>query len=367
MRLLVPRLQEEGCARRRAQRRAASAAVLLLALALGVTPVGAEAAGSAPQGESRGGSSPASAGPASSANGARTPGPGQPAEGAAAPPPVTSRPPASWTPARSSARQVRELWARGQALERDNELLAAIEAYRPIAREHHPDRAHPYWRIARNYWRYAEALPRDAEERRLEYFEKASTWAQRGLDVDPQCGECCLYEFSSESRIATLRGMTSLVPKLDTLDRLLQRCMELPIDHADNEWNVEQANLYYAASSFYRLVPDSFWMEMVSGARGDRERAVELMRRANAIVDDRVDYHVGLGAALLCLAEERDRPELRREGMQVLAEVDELPTRLPTDALDRRLAKGLQANPDEACGHTRSGHIDSDDAPADAG
>jgi len=360
-------LQREPHAPRRASRRAASAAALLLALALGGTPVGAEEAGSAPQGASSGGSSPASAAPVSSPEGARTEGPGRPAEEAAAPPPVASRPPASWTPARSPDRQVRELWARGQELERDDELLAAIEAYRPIAREHHPDRAHPYWRIARNYWRYAEALPRDAEERRLEYFEKASAWAQRGLEVDPQCGECCLYQFSSESRIATLRGMTSLVPKLDDLDRLLQRCMELPIDHADNEWNVEQANLYYAASSFYRLVPDSFWMEMVSGARGDRERAVELMRRANAIVDDRVDYHVGLGAALLCLAEERDRPELRREGMQVLAEVDELPTRLPTDPLDRRLAKGLRADPDEACGHTRSGHVDPDDVPEDAG
>lgn len=273
------------------------------------------------------------------------------------PPDVAARPPATWTPERSPDAAIREAWERGVALEEQDELLASAALYERVA-ERHPNRSHAYWRAARNYFRHAESLDPERREARRRWFEQASRWATRGLEVDHDCGECCLYKFSSESRLATTAGALASVTHLEDLAKLLELCLSLPVRHVDNAWNREQANLYYAASSFYRRVPDAFWMQMLGGVRGDPERALELIRRANALSARRVDYQVALGATLLCVGQEQEDEALLAEARRVLGRVDELPTRLSTDALDRSLAEGLLEHPERGCDHSRSGTFD---------
>ncbi|GAG43034.1 unnamed protein product, partial [marine sediment metagenome] len=62
---------------------------------------------------------------------------------------------------------------------------------------------------------------------------------------------------------------------------------------------------------------------------GDRERAVALGRRALSLAPGRIDFHVELGASLLCLATEREDPERLAEGIRWLERAFELPERQP--------------------------------------
>jgi hypothetical protein len=76
----------------------------------------------------------------------------------------------------------------------------------------------------------------------------------------------------------------------------------------------------------------------VLGVRGDKQRSVECSRRAVAISPTRLDYHVELGAGLLCLGTKEQRAELVREGLAVLRHSQTL-VPFPEVRLDRSYAR----------------------------
>lgn len=262
-------------------------------------------------------------------------------------------------PGRLAAERLGPIWQSGTELERRELFVASAARYEVIVTQV-PEQAYTYWRIARNYWRQGETLPVEAQEERLRYFELAEQWSERGLSTDPDCGACMLWKFVSLGRQATTRGLLSAVPDAREMDRLLRRAIELQPAHRDNPGNSTLGNLYYAASVFYRIVPDWWWLRVFVGIRGDKERAVDYARRAVESSRVRVDYRIELGASLLCLGRDRDQPERLTEGIVVLREALKLPDYLSTDAVDRRHAQILLEAPHRACGYSRDGFIDLD-------
>lgn len=247
-----------------------------------------------------------------------------------------------------------ERWTRGHELELAGDFAASNQDYEALVASL-PRESHLYWRIARNHYRLAKELPLDAREQRKLEFSATRDWAQRGIEVDEACAECHLYKFIGLSRLATNAGLLASAVGVREMAETLERAFELGPTHVDNAWNSELANLYYAAGVFYRSVPDTRLMQWTFGVRGDRERSIGYLRRANELVDTRVDYHVELGAALLCEAGERDLPELRSEAIAVLRRIPELEDFQSTDRIDRVHARLLIEHPEEACEYTREG------------
>jgi len=254
-------------------------------------------------------------------------------------------------------------WVQGLALERDTKLLESNAVYEEIA-EDHPDDAHTYWRIARNYWRHGELLPLDEKDERLKYFKLGRDWADRSLKLDPDCGPCHLFKYASMGRIATTQGIFTAARYASEMRDLLERGIELRPTYSDTPWNTTLGNLYFAGGQFYRITPDWFWLSWVIGVRGDKEKSVEYMRKANEITPYRIDYHKELGASLLCLGTEEDEPELIEEGIAVLKRIPDLRNLRTTDAMDREHALELIASPDRACGYSRDGWIEVDEEEA---
>lgn len=251
------------------------------------------------------------------------------------------------------------IWREGIEFERRENFLGSAARYEVIASKL-PDQSHTYWRIARNYWRHGEGMPRQASNARLHYFELAEEWSARGLEVDDECGACMLWKFVSMGRQATTRGLLSAVPDAREMDRLLRRGIELKPPHRDNAANSTLGNLYYAASVFYRILPDWWWLRVVVGVRGDKERSLRYARRAVETAGVRVDYRIELGASLLCLGLKKEREDRIAEGVGVLRESLELDSYLSTDRLDRKHALILLESPELACGYSRDGFIDVD-------
>jgi hypothetical protein len=154
-------------------------------------------------------------------------------------------------------------------------------------------------------------------------------------------------------RVALAHGIFSSMRWLKQISQTLDRCMQTPPGFVHEPWNPELGNFYYAASAFYRMLPDSRVIEIAIGTRGDPKRSLELARRAVALSDQRIDYNVGLGASLLCAGQQGDREELVSEGRAVLQRVGDFHELMPTDSIDRRVARGLLAEPELACGHSR--------------
>ena len=257
--------------------------------------------------------------------------------------------------------RVQGLWREGIALEESGELLAASMRYQEIA-EVLKTSASPYWRMARNAWRTGEALPTEFKAERIEHFLVADGFARRGIEIDDDCAECMLWRYASLGRLATTRGLITAARDASTMADLLNRGIELRPRHRDNRNNSTLANLYYASATFYRMVPDWFWLQWVIGVRGDKERAIRDARSAVALSSDRIDYQVELGAALLCLGDSKARPARTLEGITILRRAETLEPYLPTDPIDLKFAHLLIESPSKACGFSRDGFIDIDAA-----
>ena len=269
-----------------------------------------------------------------------------------APAPLGMRPAVLWYPGFAREAALRTAWVRALDHERRYDYLKAAQIFEQlIARA--PEEPHTYWRIARDYAWLAELAPPSDVEMRARYGTLAMAWADRGLTIEPRCGDCCFYKYAGMGRVAMAHGILSSMRWLKQISQTLDRCMQNPPAFVHSAWNPELGNFYYAAAAFYRMLPDSRMLEISVGTRGDPHRSLELSRRAIALADQRIDYNVGLGASLLCVGHTDDREELLTEGRSVLQRVPGLQDRMPTDPLDRRAARRLLEEPERACGYSR--------------
>lgn len=268
--------------------------------------------------------------------------------------PLSARPPVL-----GGDQEVVRLWSRGLLLEDQHRFVESSRAWEKVV-ERVPQQSHTYWRIARNYLRQGQMTPAEQVDEQRKYYALTEEWADRGLKVDPQCAECYLYKFAGLGRRIFLGNIVTAVRRASELAELLDRSMALQPQYRDNEWNSELGNLYYAAAAFYRVLPEWRWLKWVIGVRGDKQRALEYSRKANEISRGRVDYHLALGASLLCVGSDKNRKELVQEGLSVLDQIQNLPGHMETDDRDRVIAKALAAQPERACGYTHHDWIDVD-------
>ena len=262
-------------------------------------------------------------------------------------------------PVALSGASLRPFWIKGSGFERRELFLESAREYEAVVIRA-PEDSYTYWRISRNYWRHGEDLPVEASSERLVYFQLAGQWADRGLATNPDCAPCMLWKFVSLGRQATTRGLLSAVADAREMNRLLSRGIELQPSHRDNVGNSTLGNLYYAASVFYRIVPDWWWLRVFMGVRGDKAKSVRYARRAVEAAPVRVDYRIELGAALLCLGAVERAQASMKEGQEVLLAAIRLPDYLSTDTVDREHARVLLGAPEKACGYSRDGFIDVD-------
>jgi hypothetical protein len=267
-------------------------------------------------------------------------------------PPPGPRPAVLWYPGFARDDDLRAAWVNAIEVERRHRYLEAARIFELLI-SRAPEEPHTYWRIARDYAWLAELTPASDPELRARYGTLAMAWADRGLVIDPGCAECCFYKYAGMGRVAMAHGIFSSLRWLEQIAQTLALCMQNPPSFVHEPWDSELGNFYYAAAAFYRMLPDSRVLELSIGARGDPERSLDLARRAVAIAGQRIDYHVGLGASLLCASHAGGRQELASEGRAVLRRVGELRDLMPTDSLDRRAARRLLEDPELACGSSR--------------
>jgi len=269
-------------------------------------------------------------------------------------PPVSALPAPAHSLASLLQPAFRERWDESTRCERGRDYEAAAALRKALAAELRDD-VHLHWRIARDTLRSAEQVAPSETGRRKALYREALDWAKRGRALDPSCGECCLYEFAARARLLAPSGALPSPGSLRHLATTLEACLERPPTWRDGPDESELGNLYYGAATFYRRLPRSRWFQWLAGVRGNRERAVALGRRALSLAPDRIDFHVELGASLLCLAAEQEDPEARAEGIGWLERATELPEQQPSDATDRERARAILDDPTRACGDSRAG------------
>ncbi len=253
--------------------------------------------------------------------------------------------------------EVVALWNEANTAEKERRHLAAASAREKILALQ-PDQVHVLWRTARDLLQGVEPLVEKNPDRAIETLQRARQLAIRGREIDPDCAECCFYDFASVAREAATAGLMSSLGLVKEMKPVLDECLANPGSWKDSEWHNETASLYYGASQFYRITPDSGMVEWVIGFRGDAALALDMARRADAAAPDRIDLRTELATALLCVSDRDDRPELAQEARRVVTGFDGLTSRLPTDGDDRKRAEWLLENPGKACSAGRNIKLD---------
>ena len=259
--------------------------------------------------------------------------------------------------------KIRRLWQEGIKLEEAGDFLASIACYQEIA-DRLKTSPYPFWRMARNYWHHSKTFPKDAKDEQIHFLELSDRTADLGLELDEECAECMLWKYAALGRLPTVRGLLSGGADAKTMAKLIERGIEITSNDATARSQATLANFYYASASFYRMVPDWFWLRWVFGVQGNKERALSDARKAVALAESRLDYKVELGAALLCYGATQERPESTQEGIELLTRVQSLAPSLPTDAPDQELAHVLIQSPGRACEFSRAGFLDVESVAA---
>jgi len=242
---------------------------------------------------------------------------------------------------------VAALWRRALDLERRRDHAAAAATYEQLSALL-PASSAPRWRAAKNHWNAGRRLPASDPEARRRAYGSTLTWARRGLDVDPDCGECCLYAAAGLGGEARDGGAIAGAMLVSEIAALLERGIPLVEQRRAPESDSELEELYYAAALLYRSVPDSNVLRWALGVPGDRRRAIEYMRRATALGNQRADYQVELASLLVCTGRNESDTALMAEGLALLHAVQERPAaEVETDV--RARAHAILEQPQAAC------------------
>jgi len=271
-----------------------------------------------------------------------------------------AQPDTAWLEAATTAERREALMAalqQAHQAELEMRFVEAAQGFEQLAAEI-DSATYPAWRAARAWWRASDLVPEADTATRIAYLETADALASQGMKRDPRCAECMLWRYAALGRLATVRGLLSAARNARTMKNLLKDGIELKPTRREGQHNSTLGNLYYASAVFNRMVPESFWLKLVVGVSGDKERAVEDAKHAVALHPSRVDYRVELGASMLCYGTEKGRSDAIDEGRSVLSHAGELDRLLPTDDLDLEFARIMVDRPELACSFSRDGFID---------
>jgi hypothetical protein len=106
---------------------------------------------------------------------------------------------------------------------------------------------------------------------------------------------------------------------------------------------------------FYRLLPDWWIVQVVAGTRGNLDRSLEMLERADRCGPDRIGTLKELGVTRLCIGTTRQDDAALKTGRGALERVRALDPEGRTDEIDRRHAAMLLAEPSLACAYSRDG------------
>ncbi len=225
-----------------------------------------------------------------------------------------------------------------------------------------PDDADLTWHIARFIFEMGESVDRnDRTVDKVALYSSMLDYANRGLEIRPNDPHIHFARGIAAGRLGTTRGVIASLWSAKGIERDWLYTSNSGFEYASiggDELLPCDADL--ALGMFYRLVPDSFIVQLLAGTRGSLEKSLDHLERANVCAPGRIGTMKELGVTQLCLGTKGKDPGMMARGK---ATVSAYMARAPQSELDRiDIAHGrkLLADPAMACGYSRDGQQDLD-------
>lgn len=235
-----------------------------------------------------------------------------------------------------------------QSLRRQLELLEIIS------------KAEPEW--IDGYWMRGEAAfqlgnsmtnPKDMKASRA-IFVKGQEATEACLKKAPDNALCKMFLGASLGKIASIDGIFSSLRRASVVEGLWLDVVKSGVDYQLNPTSTLQGSARYALGLYYRLVPDSFILKMMFGARGDIKKSVAYHKESVAADGGNSCNLMMLGVAQICAAKADVKDQQAQDGLKNLAAAKSKPV---TSALAKTCANDIpkiEKDPSMACGYETS-------------
>jgi len=224
-----------------------------------------------------------------------------------------------------------------------------------------PSDADLSWHITRFMFEIAETFDRNdgSIDKEGHYVEMLAV-ANAGLENAPNDPHIRFARGVAAGRLGTTRGVLSSLWSAKGIEQDWLYTANSGFTYAAiNGAEQLPCDSYHALGIFYRLVPDSFIVQMLAGTRGSLTKSIDYLDKANRGCPNRMATMKELAVSKMCKAGKKDEAMLN-DGKDLIKAYLKLPAEDEKDRLDHKHGKTLLATPEIACGYSRDGQQDLD-------
>jgi len=223
-----------------------------------------------------------------------------------------------------------------------------------------PDDPEAMWRLARSYYSLGEVFAQDDKDaERLALYSKVMTVSQQLQSVDPGHGQGPFWHGVALGRISTTKGALSQAATASTIESLWLESLTSSHTYQASELKSGfPSSVYYALGQFYRIVPDAWWVKLLTGVRGDIDKSIGYLKQSLDFNPFWLEARKEIGVSLLCKARREKDPAAYAEGIAHLAQAATIPATTPTERIDIEHIPMIQSRWKDACDYSRDGWQD---------
>lgn len=219
-----------------------------------------------------------------------------------------------------------------------------------------------YWHVARAMYEIGERVQRDqATYDKEAWYAEMLDVTNRGLALSPNNPHLEFALGIALGRLGTTRGIVASIRYADDIEDAWM--IGATSDYRYRSLGGEEilpCDPIMGLGTFYRMVPDMWIVKLLTGTRGDLNKSLEYLNRADQCSPGRIEIKKELGATLICAGQRQHQPALVVQGIALLHQVADMPPTKPTDIIDVKHAAAMAADPDMACAYSRDGQAEVD-------
>lgn len=221
-----------------------------------------------------------------------------------------------------------------------------------------------YRHVVRFLFEKGELIKRDdTSVDKIALYEEMYDLCNKALELDPGNPHLLFNRGIALGRLSTTRGVLSSLFNIKNVEQDWLASAQAPYRYlALSDAEELPCDTYLTLGIFYRIVPDSWVVGALAGTRGDLDKSLAWLEKADACSPNRIRTVKELGVAQLCIGTTRDQPEMIVKGQTTLSRMMGLPGQHTHTHLDKQHGAMLIKDPSLACEYSRDGQQDLDES-----
>ena len=241
----------------------------------------------------------------------------------------------------------------GEGLSRTDQMITAD-----------PKNADLYWHAARFKFEIAEGFQRtDKSIDKEQWYTEMLAYAETGLKIDPDNAHLLFAKGIALGRLGTTRGVLASLFTAQPIEQAWTDCANSSYRYRSIAGEEQlPCDCDLTLGIFYRLVPDSWLVDMIAGTSGDLDKSLAHHQKADSCKPRDIGIMKEMGATQLCIGEKEGDAQSTARGRATLQSALTIAPQTPNERIDVGHMRMLLNDPGLACEYSRDGQQNLDES-----